>query len=74
MSKRFVVWTAIKNTEKSAIQNFGNEWVVKNINISPLNLSKTLVVPVNSPNDARWIFNTQIIGSRWETEPLNTTK
>ena len=72
MHKQFVVWLPSRNTERTAISKFGNEWVVSGVGSLHSNkiCIKTKEEGKNGPSDCRWIAETQIVSRRWELNPL----
>jgi len=65
---RFVTWVPKKNSEKTAVSKFGQEWEVNSTNI----MTNTILIhPINNKDDnLRWINKSQVTNSRWEFEPL----
>lgn len=67
MSVKYVKWKPTRNTERGAINRFGEEWIVKRHGID----SKILICPMIDPNaDLRWINPDQVLETRWEVESI----
>ena len=72
MSTKFVIWKPKKKTEKTAMANYGNEWLVVKYGTLFDRDSLLFICPIN-PNerkDLRWISKDQVISERWEINPL----